>query len=101
MKGDDIMVSNTKSNYVNVHHLPICTTFYFIPKVDQPIVDASAKEERLATSRLSICTNMFEDVCGMQTLGQMDLDPMKLLECTRESLVITKTTTKIIRQAWE
>jgi len=84
-----------------VHHLPICTTFYFIPKVDQPIVDACAKEERLATARLSICMNMFEDVCGMQTLGQMDIDPLQLLECTRDSLQITKTTTKIVRQAWE
>ena len=75
MKGDNIMVSNTKHNYINVHHLPICTTFYFLPKVDQPVVDACAKEERLATARLSICTNVFEDVCGMQTLGQMDIDP--------------------------
>ena len=76
MKGDNVMVSNTKSSYVNVHHLPICTTFYFIPKVDAPIVDASAKEERLATARLSVCMNVFEDVCGMQTLGQMDIAPM-------------------------
>ncbi len=76
MKGDDIMVNNTKSNYVNVHHLPICSTFYFIPKIDLPIVDACAKEERLATARLSVCMNIFEDVCGMQTLGQMDIEPM-------------------------
>ena len=34
MKGDNVMVSNTKHNYINVHHLPICSTFYFIPKVD-------------------------------------------------------------------
>ena len=65
MKGDDIMVSNTKSNYINVHHLLIYTTFYFIPQVDMPIVDACAKEERLATARLSVCMNVFEDVCGM------------------------------------
>lgn len=76
MKGDNIMVSNTKHNYVNVHHLPICSTFFFIPQVNMPIVDASAKEERLATARLSICMNVFEDVCGMQTLGQMDIDPL-------------------------
>ena len=70
MKGDQIMVSKTKSNYINVHHLPISTTFYFIPGVESgPIVDATAKEERLATARLSVCMNIFEDVCGMQTLG--------------------------------
>ena len=101
MKGDNVMVSNTKSNFVNVHHLPICTTFFFIPKIDTPIVDATAKEERLANARLSICMNVFEDVCGMQTLGQMDIAPMQLLECTRAAMAITKDTTRIIRQAWE
>ena len=65
MKADKILVSHNKQNYLNVHHIPVCTTFYFIPKVDFPIVDATAKEERLASARLSICMNVFEDVCGM------------------------------------
>ena len=67
MKGDSILVSNSPEtqNFLNVHHIPVCTTFYFIPKIDFPIVDAAAKEERLATARLSICMNIFEDVCGM------------------------------------
>ena len=101
MKGDNILVSKTRQHYINVHHLPVCTTFYFIPRISDPIVDASAKEERLATARLSICMNVFEDVCGMQTLGQMDIDPTQLLECTRDALAITKQTTKVIRQAWD
>ena len=78
----------------------MCTTFYFIPKVDFPIVDACAKEERLATARLSICMNIFEDVCGMQTLGQMEIDSMQLLDCTRNALDIAKKTTRLIREAW-
>ena len=71
IKGDNIIVNNSpqKQHFLNVHHIPVCTTFYFIPKIDFPIVDAAAKEERLATARLSICMNIFEDVCGMQTLG--------------------------------
>ena len=75
MKGDSILLNRRKSHqYLNVHHYPICSTFYFLTKgasneeID-PIVDANAKEERLATARLSICMNVFEDVCGMQTLG--------------------------------
>ena len=78
MKGDNILVNNTpnKQHYLNVHHIPVCTTFYFIPNIDFPIVDASTKEERLASARLSICMNVFEDVCGIQTLGQMEIDPM-------------------------
>ena len=62
-------MATDKVHPINVHHMPICTTFYFIPGSENPIVDATAKEERLATARLSICMNVFEDVCGMQTLG--------------------------------
>jgi len=31
----------------------------------------------------------------------MDIDPMRLLDCTKDALAITKQTTRIIRQAWE
>ena len=31
----------------------------------------------------------------------MDIDPMQLLECTRDALAITKQTTSIVRRAWE
>ena len=64
MKGDEILVSNNKQHFINVHHLPVCTTFFFIPGYEA-IVDANSKEERLATARLSICMNVFGDVCGM------------------------------------
>ena len=69
MKGDQILISHSEQHFLNVHHLPVCSTFYFIPRIDEPIVDATSKEERLATARLSICMNIYEDVCGMQTLG--------------------------------
>jgi len=71
MKEDKIHVSMDpqRLHYLNVHHIPVCTTFYYIPGIEEPIVDANSKEERLATARLSICMNIFEDVCGMQTLG--------------------------------
>jgi exosome complex component RRP45 len=76
MKQDQISVSNQpeRQHYINVHHIPVCTTFYYIPSIEEPIIDANSKEERLATARLSICMNVFEDVCGMQTLGQMEVD---------------------------
>lgn len=85
---DVVLVKNTvkvnleKYKYLNVHHLPICTTFSFIKNSSAssfedskfPVVDATAKEEKLAVSRLSICMNVFEDICGMQTLGMMEVD---------------------------
>ena len=35
MKGDNILLSNSidRQHYLNVHHIPVCTTFYFIPKM--------------------------------------------------------------------
>jgi exosome complex RNA-binding protein Rrp42 (RNase PH superfamily) len=84
-----------------VHHIPVCTSFYYIPGIEKPIVDANSKEERLATARLSICMNIFEDVCGVQTLGQMEVEPSQLIECAEEALEISKQVTLIVREAWE
>ena len=84
-----------------MHHIPVCTSFYYIPGIDQPIVDANSKEERLATARLSICMNVFEDVCGVQTLGQMEVESTQLIECAEKALEISKKVTAIVREAWE
>ena len=72
---DMIRINEEKQKYLNVHHIPVCTTFYFLEGIDQPIVDANAKEEKLASSRLSICMNIFEDLCGMNTLGCLEVEP--------------------------
>lgn len=72
---DKIKINEEKIKYLNVHHIPVCTSFYFIEGIDKPIVDANAKEEKLSTSRLSICMNIFEDLCGMSTLGSLEIDP--------------------------
>ena len=71
MTKDKIRVNDTKLKYVNVHHIPICTTFYFFKDLATPILDVVSKEEMLCTSRLSIVMNIFEDICGMTTLGSL------------------------------
>jgi exosome complex component RRP45 len=70
-KDDKISINRDfdKQTYLNVHHIPVCTTFYWIANLKGVIVDATAKEEKLATARLSICMNVYEDMCGMLTLG--------------------------------
>lgn len=40
MKGDSIFVSRDKQHFLNVHHIPVCSTFYFIPGIEEPIIDA-------------------------------------------------------------
>ncbi len=80
-----IRINQKKLRNLNVHHIPVCTSFYFIEGVSsaKPIVDATAKEEKLAKSRLSICMNIFEDLCGMATLGSLEVNPHTLVECTK------------------
>lgn len=76
LKKDQVRINYEKVKYLNVHHIPVCTTFYFLSGFDQPIIDATAKEEKLAKSRLSICMNIFEDLCGMTTVGALEVDPL-------------------------
>jgi exosome complex RNA-binding protein Rrp42 (RNase PH superfamily) len=85
-----------------VHHIPICTSFYFMEGVlnTKPIVDANAKEEKLAKSRLSICMNIFEDLCGMTTLGSLEVSQRILLSCTQTALHLTKDLTRKLRDAY-
>ena len=94
---DKVRINEEKVKYLNVHHIPVATTFYFINDVDQPIVDANAKEEKLAKSRLTICMNIFEDVCGMSSLGCLDTDPDAIIQCTKVALDKTKEVTKLVR----
>jgi len=80
----------------------VCTSFYFIEGISttRPIVDATAKEEKLAKSRLSICMNIFEDLCGMSTLGSLEVDPRLLLDCTKTALYLSKEMTKKVRECF-
>ncbi len=97
-----IRINELKVRNLNVHHIPVCTSFYFIEGVSptKPVVDATAKEEKLAKSRLSICMNIFEDLCGMTTLGSLEVDPKILITCTKTALVLTKDLTRRVRDAY-
>lgn len=97
---DKININEEKVKYLNVHHIPICTTFYFIDGIEQPIIDANAKEEKLAKSRLSICMNIFEDLCGMSTLGCLEVDAQTIIQCSKIALTKTKELTNIIREGF-
>lgn len=83
-----IRINDQKVRNLNVHHIPVCTSFYFIDGVPatKPVVDATSKEEKLAKSRLSICMNIFEDLCGMTTLGSLEVSPRILMSCTSTAL---------------
>lgn len=97
---DKIRINSEKLKYMNVHHIPVCTTFYFIENFNRPIVDANAKEEKLSAARLSICMNIFEDLCGMSTLGSLEVDPQMVIDCSQSCVNISKEITRKVREAF-
>ena len=101
MTRNKILINDEKLRYLNVHHLPICTTFYYIKDIETPILDVNAKEERLCSSRLSIVMNAYEDICGMTTLGSLELEQAQVFENMKVALAKTKYITGIIRERWE
>ena len=106
MSRDRIRINDEKLKYLNVHHIPVCTTFYFMKDmVDRAVLDVNAKEERLTTSRLSIVMNTYEDVCGITTLGSTEIDnspdQLQLINYMKIALTKTKEITAIIRNRWE
>ena len=87
MVKDKIRVDDSKLKYINVHHIPISCTFYFLGDEESPpILDATAKEERLCKSRLSIVMNTYEDVCGMSTYGGLEIDQGQVLRYMKIAL---------------
>ena len=137
---NSIKINTEKVKYLNVHHLPICTTFYFIsdskakpqPGDDDAelpaILDASSQEEKLCSARLSIVLNAYGDLCGMTTLGALEIgadradeedleeeenpdammaliekgyDMEELMGYLDEAQKVTKNVTKIVREQWQ
>lgn len=112
-----LKIDDEKLKYMNVHHLPIATTFYFMKEFpEQAIVDVNAKEERLCASRLSIAMNSYEDICGMSTFGALNLgskddedeefslaniNQQALFKCMNIALKKTKEITRLIRDRWD
>lgn len=101
-QGNKIKVNTSKLRNLNVHHIPVCISFYFLEGLShtKPLVDANSKEEKLAKSRLSICMNIFEDLCGMTTLGSLDIPPQFLMHCSKIALGLTKELTHRVREAF-
>ena len=123
---------------MNVHHLPICTTFYFVadskakPQAGDDdsampaIVDACSQEEKLCFARLSIVLNAYGDLCGMTTLGTLEIgvdrtreeedveeddemmalinkgyDMEELMGYLNVAQKVTKKLTKVFREQWQ
>uniref|UniRef100_A0A7S3CKJ4 Exoribonuclease phosphorolytic domain-containing protein n=1 Tax=Strombidium rassoulzadegani TaxID=1082188 RepID=A0A7S3CKJ4_9SPIT len=127
-----IKIDDSKLKYLNVHHLPVQTTFYFLKGLSAvPVLDVNTKEEKLCDARFSIVMNTYEDLCGMTTLGALNLgkgeeaadydqeeendemqsssnialtqgvDHTMLFQCIDLAASKAKVITELVRKAWE
>jgi exosome complex RNA-binding protein Rrp42 (RNase PH superfamily) len=103
-KTNSLKVNYERTRYLNVHHLPICTTFSFFKEDSLSqvnLVDSTAKEEKLSASRVVIWVNLFEDVCGMASFGKLSLSPELLLQCNAIALEKARELTLMVRDKWK
>jgi exosome complex RNA-binding protein Rrp42 (RNase PH superfamily) len=77
---------------INVHHVPFPITFNFFTTEDQVLIDTNQKEEKVCTSRTTIFANVFGDICGIHTMGLLDISYETLEAC----LDIAVETSKIL-----
>lgn len=98
---DRIKINHEKLRSLNVHHTPVCVTFYYLEGLNQPIIDANSKEEKLSIARLSIIMNVFGDLCGMNTFGCLEVDAKEIKKRTEKALEETKRITNVIRGRWK
>ena len=82
---------------INVHHMPIPITFYFIQNEDNVLLDPNVKEEKVWTCRNTIFMNVFSDICGIHTVGALDLSFETYTKCLTIAEVKAKELTKIMR----
>ena len=113
MQGDRLMVSKLQEKKpfeLSVHHLPLCLTFYFYDKSSLVLIDPNvtsavlipkAKEEKLAEGRLTIAINIFRDVCGIHTSGNLLLSPETIFKHLHIAENKVATLTEQLREAYE
>lgn len=97
---DRIRINEIKTRGINVHHIPIGVTFFYIEGISVPIIDANAKEEKLSTAKITMFINIFNDLCGMTTFGCLEIESTEILECTQIAFEKAKEITELIRHRW-
>jgi exosome complex component RRP45 len=97
---DKIRINELKTRSINVHHIPIAVTFFYIEGISDPIIDANAKEEKLSTAKVTMFVNIFKDLCGMTTFGCLEVESNEILECSEIAFEKAKEITELIRHRW-
>ncbi|XP_002160444.3 exosome complex component RRP45 isoform X1 [Hydra vulgaris] len=100
--GTEVIIHNFKEKDpipLNVHHMPISTTFGFIDDGEQMIIDPEEKEESILSGKLIMAFNIYGEVCCAQMSGGVSFDYEQILQCAKISSVKSSEITNIIKTA--
>ncbi|KAG6902136.1 hypothetical protein C0995_003893 [Termitomyces sp. Mi166 len=89
-----------------IHHTPFCFTFAFFPdSTIPPVLDPSQLEQRLSAGLISIALNAQRELCVLQKLGGVPLEPDEVLKIVAIAVQKAKELNSIVdarlREDWE
>ncbi|GLB42848.1 putative 3' exoribonuclease family, domain 1 [Lyophyllum shimeji] len=89
-----------------IHHTPFCFTFAFFPDPSiPPVIDPSQLEQRLSAGLLSVALNAQRELCVVQKLGGVPLDPDDVLKIVSVAVQKAKELNNVVdarlREDWE
>ncbi|KNZ82345.1 Exosome complex component rrp45 [Termitomyces sp. J132] len=89
-----------------IHHTPFCFTFaFFRDPMIPPIIDPSQLEQRLSAGLISIALNAQRELCVLQKLGGVPLDPDEVLKIVTIAVQKAKELNNIVdvrlKEDWE
>ena len=80
---------------LSVHHVPVCVTFFSV--LGRSLLDPCGKEEKLSDSRVTVCMNVFGDLCGLHTHGAVGLQEAELAALFDVALTKVRALTSYVR----
>lgn len=86
---------------LNVHHIPICTTFGFVDNGEQVIIDPEEKEEDVISGRFTVAFNIHNEICCAQMSGGVAIDYEQILQCAKIASIKAGDITDVVKAALE
>ena len=102
--GNDILIHTMEEKEgvpLNVHHVPICTTFGFIANGEHIIVDPEEKEESIISGKLIMAFNIHGEICCAQMSGGVSLEYEQIMQCAKIASIKAVEINDLIREGLE
>ncbi|XP_057312809.1 exosome complex component RRP45-like isoform X3 [Hydractinia symbiolongicarpus] len=102
--GDDVVIHSFDEKEavpLNVHHMPICTTFGFIGEGEHVIIDPEEKEENIVSGQMTLAFNIHSEMCCAQMSGGVLLEAEQLMQCAKIASVKAAEIIELIKQCLE